>query len=94
MKTKYDIIKFLYQSEKAVDQQGYNKYTFVVPKQVNKIEIRNAIEEIFNVKVKKVNTMIMSGKPKRVGWKYQGYRSDWKKAIVTLEKGYKIETGS
>ncbi len=94
MKTKYDIIRFLYQSEKAVDQQGYNKYTFVVPKSVNKIEIRNAIEEIFGVKVKRVNTMIMPGKPKRLRWNLPGKTSEWKKAIVTLEKGHKIETGS
>ncbi len=94
MKTKYDIIKFLYQSEKAVAQEGYNKYTFVVPKSVNKIEIRNAVEEIFNVKVKQVNTMIMPGKPKRLRFGQEGHTGEWKKAIVTLEKGHKIETGS
>ena len=94
MKTKYDIIKFLYHSEKAVSQEGYNKYTFVVPKSVNKIEIRNAVEGLFNVRVKQVNTMIMPGKPKRLRFGREGHTGEWKKAIVTLEKGHKIETGS
>ncbi len=94
MKTKYDIIKFLHQSEKAMSLQGENKYVFVVPVDVNKIEIRNAVEEIFNVKVKQVNTINMPRKPKRIRWGLEGYTSKWKKAIVTLEKGYKIEVGS
>ncbi len=93
MKTKYDIIKFLYHSEKAVSDEGLNKYTFVVDKKANKIEIRNAVESIFNVKVKRINTAVMPSKPKRLRWGQEGKTSEWKKAVVTLEKGHKIDTG-
>ena len=67
-----------------------NKYTFKTDKKANKIEIKRAVEEIFNVKVVDVKTMIVKGKVKRMG-RYQGKRPDWKKAIVTLQAGDKIE---
>lgn len=66
-----------------------NTYSFKVSINANKIEIKNAIEHIFAVKVINVNTIRMMGKPKRLG-KYSGKRPDWKKAIVTLRAGDKI----
>ena len=64
------------------------KYYFVVAKDANKTQIKIAIEEIFGVKVEKVNTAIVRGKLKRQG-KYEGYTSDFKKAAVTLKKDSK-----
>jgi large subunit ribosomal protein L23 len=67
-----------------------NQYHFEVARDANKIEIRRAIETIFSVKVDNVRTMQLRGKVKRQG-RYQGKRSDWKKAIVTLKPDQKIE---
>jgi large subunit ribosomal protein L23 len=67
-----------------------NQYHFEVARDANKIEIRRAIEVIFSVKVEDVHTMQMRGKVKRQG-RTQGKRSDWKKAIVTLQPEQKIE---
>ena len=69
--------------------ESNNTYTFKVSINANKIEIKNAIEKIFAVKVTNINTIRMMGKPKRLG-KYNGYRPNWKKAIVTLRAGDKI----
>lgn len=77
-------------SEKAYTLMGEGKYTFQVPLTANKVEIRQAVEKIFNVKVEKVATMRVLGKVKRMG-RTQGKRSDWKKAIVTLKAGESIE---
>jgi large subunit ribosomal protein L23 len=66
-----------------------NSYTFRVSVNANKIEIRQAIEKIFNVNVVAVNTICQKGKTKRLG-KYTGRRSDWKKAIVKLKAGETI----
>ncbi len=71
-------------------QETYNKYGFEVHPELNKIEIAKKIENRFNVKVKNVRTIKVLGKIKKMG-KYEGKRKDWKKAIITLEKGYKIE---
>lgn len=77
-------------TEKSSTQvQTTNTYTFKVSINANKIEIKNAIERIFAVKVLNVNTIRMLGKPKRLG-RYSGKRPDWKKAIVTLRMGDKI----
>ena len=87
----YDIIKRPIITEKSMkvetDRQGneIKKYTFEVPKTVNKLEIKYAVEEVFGVKVAKVNTMNYDGKLKRMG-RYEGRRAAWKKAIVTLKK--------
>ena len=62
----------------------------MVDKRANKIQIKNAIETIFSVKVDKVRTMRMEGKKKRYKFK-MGKRADWKKAIITLKEGYRIE---
>jgi len=66
------------------------QYTFKVEKNSNKYEIKRAVEEAFKVKVLKVNTLRFEGKKRRVRIK-EGKRPDWKKAIVILEKGQKIE---
>ena len=90
----YDIIKRPIITEKSMkvetDRQGneIKKDTFEVPKTVNKLEIKYAVEEVFGVKVAKVNTMNYDGKLKRMG-RYEGRRAAWKKAIVTLKKDSK-----
>ncbi len=70
-------------TERTTEQMEENKYSFVVANKANKVQIKDAVEQLFGVKVKKVNTMNMSGKPKRMGI-YQGRTPDWKKAIITL----------
>ncbi len=67
-----------------------NKYSFKVRKNANKVEIKGAIEKIFKVKVTSVNTMTRKGKKKRVR-RVEGKTPDWKKAIVTLRSGDKID---
>lgn len=70
-------------------QEVQNKYTFIVAKDANKIEIRNAVESFFDVKVDKVATVNYEGQAKRVG-KYLGKKSDYKKAVITLKGDKKI----
>lgn len=70
-------------TEKSVSVLPEKKYTFRVAKNTNKIEIAKAVEEIFGVKVAKVNTISMKGTKRRMG-RFEGYTSDWKKAVVTL----------
>jgi len=86
--TAHDIIKRPIISERSMENTQDKKYTFEVAKNANKIEIRKAVEEIFDVKVEKVSTMIVLGKFKRVG-KTMGKRSDYKKAIVKLTEDSK-----
>ena len=76
-------------TEKTSQMMSENKYTFQVPLDANKVEIRQAIETIFNVKVEKVNTVRVLGKTKRMG-RFVGKRSDYKKAIVKLVAGEKL----
>ncbi|EXM39204.1 MULTISPECIES: 50S ribosomal protein L23 [Ruminococcus] len=90
MKNAHDIIIKPIITEDSMDRLADNKYTFQVAKDANKIEIAKAIEEIFDVKVAKVNTISVKGKEKRMG-RYTGFRPDWKKAIVTLEGEKTIE---
>lgn len=77
-------------TEKTTALMEEGKYTFRVPLAATKIEVRQAVEQIFKVKVESVNTMRYEGKLKRLG-RTQGRRSDWKKAIVTLKPGETIE---
>lgn len=91
MITGFDIIKSIIRTEKgATYLEPVGKYLFWVNKGSNKIEIKKAIEEIYKVKVKKVNTQICFGKMKRVRLQY-GRTTDWKKAVVTLVAGQKID---
>jgi large subunit ribosomal protein L23 len=82
-RTAYDIIRRPIISEKSMDNMSDRKYTFEVPVDVNKIQIKQAIEEIYKVKVEKVTTMRVLGKIKRMG-AHSGKRPDWKKAMVKL----------
>ncbi len=90
----YDIIKapiITEQSTKLIESD--NKYTFKVDRKANKIEIKKAVETIFNVNVLSVNTVNVLPKFKRMG-KYEGYKSAYKKAIVKLAEGQKIDAFS
>ncbi len=71
-------------------KEADNKVMFKVAKEANKIEIKKAVEEIFKVKVDSVATINCKGKKKRLG-SFEGRRPDWKKAIVTLKKGEKLD---
>lgn len=84
MKNAYDIIIKPLITEKSNDSIAEGKYTFVVKKGSTKVEIKNAVEELFQVKVLKVNTINYEGKMKRMGV-HTGRRSSWKKAIVTID---------
>lgn len=78
-------------TEKSVRQkEEQNTVAFRVRPDANKVEIRLAVESVFNVKVAAVRTASFEGKLKRMG-RYQGRRPDWKKAIVTLAAGHKID---
>lgn len=79
-----DIILAPVVTEKSSSGMQEGKYTFKVAKKATKVEIKNAVEKLFEVKVLKVNTMTVKGKEKRVGV-HQGKTADWKKAIVTID---------
>ncbi len=83
-KTIYDILIKPVISEKSMDGMADGKYTFIVPLDANKFEIKNAVEKAFDVKVENVNTIRVLGKFKRMGV-HRGKRPDFKKAIVTLK---------
>ncbi len=87
----YDIIKKPITTEKSTNLQQYNQYSFIVSKDSNSFEIKNAIEMIFKVKVSKVNTSILRGKGKTFKGEF-GFRKDTKKAIVTLDEGNTIDS--
>ena len=89
--SQYDIIKRPLVTEKSnIQKETANQLTFEVDRRANRIEIRRAIEQIFNVKVASVRTMQVTGKVKRRG-RTLGKRRDWKKAIVTLRPGERID---
>ena len=90
MKSVYYTIKSPIRTEKGTNLLSYNKYLFWVDIKANKVEIRDAIQELYKVKVSKVNTMTVRGKKKRVRI-IEGSTPEWKKAIVTLKKGDKID---
>lgn len=91
MMLQYDIIKRPIVTEKTSTQkETANQVTFEVDRKANRIEIQRAIERIFNVRVDTVRTMQVRGKFKRRG-RVLGKRRDWKKAVVTLRPGERIE---
>ena len=90
MREPYEILVKPLVSEKSMMMMGENKYSFAVAKDANKIEIKNAVEKLFNVTVLSVNTRTIQGKLKRQG-RYEGKRPDVKKAIVTLKAGDQIK---
>lgn len=85
MRLSEDIIVKPIITEKSYSAMPEGKYTFEVAVDSTKVEIKKAVEELFGVKVKKVNTMNYDGKMKRVGV-HQGRRKAWKKAIVTIDQ--------
>jgi large subunit ribosomal protein L23 len=76
-------------TEKTMNLLADNKYTFLVDKRANKVEIKKAVEEIFKVKVDSVTTMNVQGKKKRMG-RFEGRRPSRKKAVVSLKPGHRI----
>ncbi len=86
----YDIIIRPALTEKSTRMSEDNKHVFQVKYDANKSQIKEAVQKIFGVDVVKVNTMIMPGKPKRVGWQY-GRRRAWKKAVVTIAEDQMID---
>ena len=90
MAEAYKIIKSLLQTEKSTAMLPENRYLFWVDKKANKIEIKKAVEFIYNVTVTKVNTQTARGKKKRVRYA-EGKTPDRKKAVVQLKPGDKIE---
>ena len=91
MTDAYKIVKSLFQTEKSTSMLPENKYLFMVDRKANKIEIKKAVESIYNVTVTGVNTQVSRGKKKRVRY-VEGRTPDRKKAIVSLKQGDKIET--
>jgi large subunit ribosomal protein L23 len=90
VKDARDIILRPIVSEKSYDMIEHNRYTFEVDKTATKPQIARAVEEIFHVTVTGVNTMNVSGKPRRERW-IKGLSRSWKKAVVSLQEGDTIE---
>ena len=91
MKDIYGVIKRPLITEKAnILKEQKNKVAFVVDRAANKAEIKEAVERLLKVKVLKVNCSTMKGKPRRIG-RSMGKRPDWKKAVVTLRPGDRID---
>ena len=89
MSTAYDIVIRPIITEQSMEDLDIKKYVFEVAKDANKIEIKKAIEEIFDVTVIKVTTTTVKGKKKRTGAYPAGYSKTWKKAVVKLSAGSK-----
>lgn len=90
MRSAHQIIRRPVVTEKGTALKEENKYIFEVDRRANKVEIKQAVESLFNVKVAAIHTVSMRGKVKRLG-RFAGRTSDWKKAIVTLREGHSIE---
>jgi len=91
MRAAEDIIRKPYITEKSNAEIANGKYTFIVAVNATKTEIKQAVEKLFQVKVLNVNTVNYEGKQKRLGV-HQGYRPDWKKAVVKIDTDPKPET--
>ena len=88
----YEIIKTVRLTEKGTRQgESFNQYTVVADRRANKMQIREAVQELFKVKVVKVNTLNVRGKFRRQRTTQAGQTSDWKKAIVTLHADHRID---
>jgi large subunit ribosomal protein L23 len=87
----FDVVKTARLTEKGTRQgTKYNQYTIVADPRANKFQIKKAVEELFKVKVTRVNTLNVRGKARRQRTAQAGRAPNWKKAIVTLQKGDKI----
>ena len=84
------IISPLVTEKSTTQREGQNQYSFMVDKRANKIEIKEAVERLFKVKVTEVRTTMIRGKVKKLGSRF-GKRPDWKKAIVTVKEGDRID---
>lgn len=87
----YEVIRRPVMTERNTDLMQQGRYTFEVAPEANKIQIKAAVEQAFNVKVLAVNTLNVHRKARRPRTRLRGYRPGWKKAIVTLAPGEKIE---
>ena len=85
------IIKPVITEKTTTKMESERKYSFRVDPRANKSSIKKAVEQMFNVKVIKINTKIRKSKPRRVRLRQEGKTSFWKEAIVTLQKGQSIE---
>ena len=90
MKTESVVRRPIFLTEKSNFLRGKNQVVFEVLRGANKVEIRNAVEQLFNVKVESVNTMVYRGKDRRMGRGYAKMQN-WKKAVVTLKEGENID---
>lgn len=90
MREPHEVIRRPTVTEKGTALKEQNKYCFEVDRRANKIEVKKAVEALFNVKVAAVHTVAMRGRVKRLG-RFAGRTPDWKKAIVTLKEGHSIE---
>ena len=86
----YDVIRRPVITEKSTLLSESRQYVFEVAEQANKIDVKRAVEEVFSVHVRTVNISHVHGKQRRLG-RSQGYTASWKKAIVSLQEGNKIE---
>ena len=94
MKDPYAVVKTVRVTEKSTAQtQALNQYQVVVDKGANKVDVKRAVEQLFKVKVLRVNTLNVSGKARRERTVQFGRTAAWKKAIVTLKEGEKVELG-
>ena len=92
MKEPLTVVKTIRVTEKGTTQsEKLNQYQVVVDKHANKVDVRHAVEKLFKVKVLRVNTMHVRGKARRKRTRQCGLTPSWKKAIVTLKQGDKIE---
>ena len=93
MRAPTDVVKGLWQTEKSARVAPHDQYCLRVALDANKVEVRQAVEELFKVTVRKVNTQVYEGKWRRLSAR-GGRRPDWKKAFVTLAKNQKIEANT
>ena len=92
MNDPFDVIKTVRVTEKGTGlAEKHNQYLLEVNRKANKVDIRRSVESVFNVKVLSVNTMNVEGKKKRLRYMQYGRTNNWKKAVVTLKEGDKIE---
>ena len=90
-KSIYSILKAPLITEKSTRINPYRQYIFWVDNNANKVEIKRAIEKIYNVKVEHVASAIVKGRTKRLRWNQPGKTTAWKKAIITLKEGNEIK---
>jgi large subunit ribosomal protein L23 len=87
----YQVLKRPIMTEKSDYQRDDNQYVFEVDRRANKLQIKEAVQTVFDVEVKAVNTMVMKPKRRRLGRKTITTRSAWKRAVVTLAPGERIQ---